>query len=255
VNGWTRRLIPCLDVRAGQVVKGVSFVNLREMGDPVELGLRYQADGADELVVLDVAATAEGNVSLASVVTRLADALSIPLTAGGGIRGAEDAERLFRAGADKVAVNSAAVRRPELLRELADTYGCQAVVLSVDVRREQGDYRVYIAGGRTPTDWWLDDWLARALPLGVGEILLTSVDADGTQQGYDLALVDRVSRAVSVPVIASGGARGAADLLALFRETAASAALLASALHEGKERVSKLKAVLRREGVPVRWTA
>jgi cyclase len=248
----TRRLIPCLDVRAGRVVKGVSFQSLRDMGDPVELAARYQAEGADELVVLDVAATAEGHASLVEVVERLVPVLSIPLTAGGGIRDLALAERLFRAGADKVAVNSAALARPQLLSELAERYGRQAVVLSVDVRKMDGAYRVFAAGGRKDTGRELWEWLEEALPLGVGEILLTSIDADGHQQGYDVALLGAVAAAVPVPVIASGGARSAADILMLFQETKASAALLASALHDGKEHVDELKAALRREGVWVR---
>lgn len=248
-----RRLIPCLDIRDGRVVKGVSFQGLREMGDPVALAQRYEAEGADELVVLDVAATREGRKSLVEVVRRLADALSIPVTAGGGIRDLQDAAELFRAGADKVSVNSAAVRRPVLLRELAETYGRQAVVLSVDVAREGKGYRVFVAGGHVPTDWWLDDWLDEALPFGVGEVLITSIDADGHQSGYDLELVGHVAERVPVPVIASGGARSAADIRALFERTKATAALLASALHEGKERIDRLKAELFREGVAVRW--
>jgi cyclase len=243
------RLIPCLDVADGRVVKGVRFQELRDVGDPVELGEAYSEAGADELVFLDVAATVEGRETLVGLVRRVAERLAIPFTVGGGIRSAADAEALLEAGADKVSVNSAALARPELLTELAERLGSQAVVLAVDaaggaVRSHAGGRET---GHRAPT------WAREGEERGAGEILLTSIDADGTRDGYDLALTRTVAEAVSVPVIASGGA-GSAEHVAAALEVA-QAALLASILHENPARLAALRAELRGLGVPLRDAA
>jgi cyclase len=243
------RLIPCLDVANGRVVKGVRFQRLRDVGDPVELGKAYSEAGADELVFLDVAATVEGRETLVGLVRRVAERLAIPFTVGGGIRSAADAEALLEAGADKVSVNSAALARPELLTDLAERLGSQAVVLAVDAAG--GAVRSH-AGGRE-TGRSAAAWAREGEERGAGEILLTSIDADGTRDGYDLALTREVARAVSVPVIASGGA-GSAEHVAAALEVA-QAALLASILHENPARLTALRAELRGLGVPLRDAA
>ena len=243
------RLIPCLDVADGRVVKGVRFQGLRDVGDPVELGEAYSEAGADELVFLDVAATVEGRETLVGLVRRVAERLAIPFTVGGGIRSAADAEALLEAGADKVSVNSAALARPELLTELAERLGSQAVVLAVDAAG--GAVRSH-AGGRE-TGRRAPAWAREGEERGAGEILLTSIDADGTRDGYDLALTRTVAEAVSVPVIASGGA-GSAEHVAAALEVA-QAALLASILHENPARLAALRAELRGLGVPLRDAA
>lgn len=226
------RIIPCLDVRDGRVVKGVRFEGLRDVGDPVDLALEYAAAGADEIAMLDVTATIEGRATLLDVVASVRDRLSIPLTVGGGVRTVEDAGRLLAVGADKVAVNSAAVVRPELISELAERFGRQCVVVSVDaIRREPFGWETVIAAGSRRTGLSAVDWSTRAVSLGAGEILLTSHDRDGTGEGYDLDLVRAVSDSVPVPVIASGGARNSMDLAAAL-EAGASAALLAGVLHD-----------------------
>lgn len=240
------RLIPCLDVAGGRVVKGVRFRGLRDVGDPVELGARYSSAGADELVYLDVAATVEERPLLADLVARVADALAIPFTVGGGVRSVSDAEQLLRAGADKVAVNSAALERPALVGELASLLGSQAVVVAIDAGRGE----VFARAGNAPTGRDAVSWAREAQERGAGEILLTSIDADGTRSGYDLSLTRAVAGAVEVPVIASGGAGGAghvADALEV-----AQAALLASILHEDPERLRSLRDELRGLGVPLR---
>lgn len=243
------RLIPCLDVADGRVVKGVRFQRLRDVGDPVELGEAYSEAGADELVFLDVAATVEGRETLVGLARRVADQLAIPFTVGGGIRSGRDAEALLEAGADKVSVNSAALARPELLTELAERLGSQAVVLAVDAAG--GAVRSH-AGGRD-TGRQAAAWAREGVERGAGEILLTSIDADGTRDGYDLALTRAVAEAVSVPVIASGGA-GSAEHVAAALEVA-QAALLASILHENPARLAALRAELRGLGVPLRDAA
>ena len=240
------RLIPCLDVADGRVVKGVRFENLRDVGDPVELGARYSEQGADELVFLDVAATVEGRRTLVELVERISEELAIPFTVGGGVRSAADAEELLGAGADKVAVNSAALERPELIGELADRLGSQAVVVAIDakgglVRSRAGTSET----GRSAVAWARD-----AEACGAGEILLTSIDADGTRDGYDLELTGAVAAAVDVPVIASGGAGGVGHVAEALE--VAQAALLASILHEDPTRLGVLRAELRARGVPVR---
>jgi len=243
------RLIPCLDVAGGRVVKGVRFQGLRDVGDPVELGASYSEAGADELVFLDVKATIEERSLGPELVARVADELSIPFTVGGGVRGPQDAEALLRAGADKVAVNSAALERPSLIGELAGLLGSQAVVVAIDAAGGQ----VYTRAGTTPTGRDAVAWAAEAEERGAGEILLTSIDADGTREGYDLELTSAVASAVSVPVIASGGAgeaRHVADALEV-----AQAALLASILHERPCRLRRLREELRGLGVPLRDAA
>lgn len=243
------RLIPCLDVAAGRVVKGVRFQGLREVGDPVELGSAYSDAGADELVFLDVAATVEERPLLAGLVARVADALAIPFTVGGGVRTLADAETLLRAGADKVAVNSAALERPALIGEIASLLGSQAVVVAIDASR--GEVRA--RAGTTPTGRDAVEWAREAEERGAGEILLTSIDADGTRGGYDLALTASVAGAVHVPVIASGGAGDAGHVAEALE--VAQAALLASILHEDPSRLVSLRDELRGLGVPLRDAA
>jgi cyclase len=242
-----KRVIPCLDVAGGHVVKGVRFEGLREVGDPVELATRYSQLGADELVFLDVTASIEGRRPLLELVERAAAELEIPFTVGGGIATLEDARGLLRAGADKVAVNKAAVDRPELLTSLADEFGAQAVVCAIDSRGGE----VVTDGGRSPRGRDAVDWACEVVQCGAGEILLTSIDADGTRAGYDLELTGAVARAVTVPVIASGGAGGAGDLADAF-EAGAEAALVASIVHERPERLPELKDELREAGWPIR---
>jgi len=243
------RLIPCLDVAGGRVVKGVRFEGLRDVGDPVELGAAYSDAGADELVYLDVKATLEGRSALLALVERIADQLAIPFTVGGGVRSVADAEALLEAGADKVSVNSAALERPELVSELAARIGSQAVVVAVDAK----DGFVRARAGSSATGRLAVDWARQAEERGAGEILLTSIEADGTRDGYDLQLTGAVSDAVSVPVIASGGA-GSADHVAAALEVA-QAALLASILHENPARLETLRGELRSLGVPLRDVA
>jgi cyclase len=243
------RLIPCLDVAGGRVVKGVRFEGLRDVGDPVELGAAYSDAGADELVFLDVKATLNGRPALLDLVAGVAERLAIPFTVGGGVRSAADGEALLRAGADKVAVNSAALERPELIGELAALLGSQAVVVAVDAAGGE----VYARAGTAPTGRDAVAWAREAEARGAGEILLTSIDADGTREGYDLELTAAVARAVSIPVIASGGA-GAARHVADALEVA-QAALLASIVHENPARLTTLRAELRDLGVPLRDAA
>jgi cyclase len=242
-----KRVIPCLDVAGGRVVKGVRFEGLREVGEPVELATLYSQLGADELVFLDVTASIEGRRPLLDLVERAAAELEIPFTVGGGIAALEDARGLLRAGADKVAVNKAAVDRPELLTALADEFGAQAVVCAIDSRGGE----VVTDGGRKPRGRRSVEWAEEAAERGAGEILLTSIDADGTRNGYDLELTGAVARAVRVPVIASGGAGDAGDLADAF-EAGAEAALVASIVHERPERLPELKRELREAGWPIR---
>ena len=242
-----RRLIPCLDVDNGRVVKGVRFETLREVGDPVELATRYSELGADELVFLDVTATVEGRRPPVELVERAAEELEIPFTVGGGVAALEDARALLRAGADKVAVNRAALEQPELLGELAGEFGAQAVVCAIDAKAGE----VVTHGGRQPRGIDAVEWAREAVERGAGEILLTSIDADGTRAGYDLELTRAVVGAVTVPVIASGGAGEARHLAEAF-EAGASAALIASIVHERPERLVELKAELREAGWPIR---
>ncbi|MER3554274.1 MAG: imidazole glycerol phosphate synthase subunit HisF [Meiothermus sp.] len=247
-----KRIIPCLDVHAGRVVKGVNFVNLRDAGDPVEAAKAYNRAGADELVFLDIGATHEERPIILDIAAQVAEQVFIPFTVGGGIRSLQDARALLLAGADKVSVNSAAVQRPDLLRELADHFGNQAVVLAIDARKSPYGWEVYVAGGRTPTGMDAVEWAARGAELGAGEILLTSMDKDGTKDGYDLGLTSAVAQAVGVPVIASGGAGKKEHFAQVLTEGLADAALAASMFHFGEISVQELKEYLAEEGVLVR---
>lgn len=246
------RILPCLDTDGARVVKGVHFEGLRDAGDPVELAARYNAEGADELVVLDIAAARDNRPTFLETIRRVAEQLSIPLTAGGGIRSLDDARAVVRAGADKVTVNTAAVERPELITELSREFGAQAVVLAIDAKRENGFWQVRVRGGRIATSWNADDWARRGVELGAGEILLTSVDRDGTQSGFDLPLTAAISRSVTVPVIASGGAKNPQHFLEVFTEGAADAALAASIFHGQVQSIRALKSFLQSSGVSVR---
>jgi cyclase len=249
----TKRIIPCLDVTGGRVVKGVNFLNLRDAGDPVELAGRYNEQGADELVFLDITASSDERETMVDVVARTARRVFIPLTVGGGIRSVEDARRILLAGADKVSVNTAAVRRPELIRELAEEFGSQAVVLAIDAkRRAPGAWTVYTRGGRVDEGIDALEWAARGEALGAGEILLTSMDTDGVQGGFDCELTRAVSRATKIPVIASGGAGKPEDFLEVLTEGEADAALAASIFHYGRYTVAQLKEFLHQHHVPVR---
>jgi cyclase len=248
------RVIPCLDVDAGRVVKGVNFRGLRDAGDPVELAARYDAEGADELTFLDITASSAGRETTYDVVRRTADQVFIPLTVGGGVRSVEDVDALLRAGADKVGVNTAAIARPELLHEIAERFGRQVLVLSVDARRAPGTssgFEVTTHGGRQGTGIDAIAWAARAAELGAGEILLNSMDADGTKNGFDLPLIEQVRAAVHVPVIASGGAGAVEHFLPAVR-AGADAVLAASVFHFGDLRVGAVKDALRAGGVEVR---
>jgi len=251
------RVIPCLDVDAGRVVKGVNFRELRDAGDPVELARRYDAEGADELPFLDVTASSESRATTYDVVSRTAEQVFIPLTVGGGVRTVEDVDRLLRAGADKVGVNTAAIARPELVAEVADRFGAQVLVLSVDARRTapgtttDSGFEVTTHGGRRGTGIDAVEWAARAAALGAGEILLNAMDADGTKKGFDLELVRLVREAVDVPVIASGGA-GRPEHFVAAVEAGADAVLAASVFHFGELTIGQVKAALRGDGLPVR---
>jgi cyclase len=249
------RVIVCLDVKDGRVVKGTQFKNLRDVGDPVELAARYEAEGADEVVFLDVSASKEKRGTLLDVVRRTAETLFVPLTVGGGVRSADDIGPLLRAGADKISVNSAAVRDPKLLSVGAERFGSQCIVASIDAAREDSMWRCYTHGGTTPTELDAVAWAAECERLGAGEILLTSIDQDGARNGYQLDLTRAVADTVPVPVIASGGAGEAAHLRDAFTEAHASAALVAGILHDGLTTVGELKGALMDWGVPVRPTA
>jgi len=246
------RIIPCLDTDGERVVKGVHFQNLRDAGDPSELAARYDREGADELVVLDIAAARDHSATFVETIRRVAERLSIPLTAGGGIRELEDARAVVEAGADKLTVNTAAVARPALLEELAGAFGSQAVVLAVDAGRGPEGWQVYVRGGQEPTGLEATAWAREGVERGAGEILLTSIDRDGTQSGFDCALTAAVAAVVSVPVIASGGARRPEDFLEVFREGRADAALAASIFHDGLQSMKELKEYLAEQGLPMR---
>ena len=248
-----KRIIPCLDVRDGRVVKGVNFVNIRDAGDPVELAKYYSDQGADEIVFLDITATHEARKTVADVVERTAEQVFVPLTVGGGIRTLDDFRELLRAGADKISVNSAAVARPELITEAAERFGSQCVVLAVDARsRGDGTWEVVVAGGRKPTDLDLLEWVKKGEALGAGEILLTSMDADGTKAGFDLPMTKAVTKAVGIPVIASGGCGSLSHFAEVFEETGCDAALAASLFHFGELTVPQVKEYLRARDIPVR---
>ena len=258
-----RRVIPCLDVDKGRVVKGVEFVNIRDAGDPVELAARYEQEGADEVVFLDITASHEKRETIVQLARRTADELFIPFTIGGGIRSVEDAQAVLDAGADKVSVNSAAVQRPELIGELAEVFGAQCVVLAIDARRvpktqvrqtsQAGDaYEVFVNGGRTPVGRDAVEWAREGVERGAGEILLTSMDRDGTEDGYELALTRAVADAVEVPVIASGGAGELQHLVDAIELGGADAVLCASIFHYGQHTVEEAKRAMAAAGIPVR---
>lgn len=251
-----KRIIPCLDVTAGRVVKGVHFVNLRDAGDPVELAERYNEQSADELVFLDITASSDHRETMVDVVARTARKVFIPLTVGGGIRTVLDGRRILLAGADKVSVNTAAVRRPELISELSEEFGAQAVVLAIDAkRRPSGGWNVYTHGGRTDEGMDAVEWAQRGEELGAGEVLLTSMDADGVQTGFDCELTRAISRATRIPIIASGGAGTPEHFLKVLTDGEADAALAASIFHYGTYTVNDLKEYLEMNGIPVRKMA
>jgi len=247
-----KRVIPCLDVKDGRVVKGVRFVDLRDAGDPVEAALAYDAQGADELVFLDITASHEDRDIMLDVVRRTAEGVYMPLTVGGGVRSIEDVRRLLRAGADKVSLNTAALERPTLIREAAERFGSQCIVIAIDARREGASWGVYSHGGRRPVGRDAVEWAREAGALGAGEILLTSMDRDGTKDGYDLDLTRAISQAVPVPVIASGGAGKPEHLLEAITEGKADAVLAASIFHFGTYRIREVKEYLAGHGVPMR---
>lgn len=250
----TKRLIPCLDVKEGRVVKGVQFVDLKDAGDPVELAAFYDRQGADELVFLDISASQEGRETMVDVVKQVAATLSIPFTVGGGIHSLDDMKRILRAGADKVSLNSAAVEHPALMAEGAAFFGRQCMVAAIDAAYDEQlqSWRVYTHGGSRATDWEVCDWARHIVAQGAGEILLTSMDCDGQKTGYDLSLTQTVNQAVSVPVIASGGAGAAEDFVNVFEQTEVSAALAASIFHFKETSLSAVKTLLRDKGVHVR---
>lgn len=248
----TKRIVPCLDVKEGRVVKGINFVSLRDAGDPVELAKFYDEQGADELVLLDISASHEGKETMVEVVRTVATELSIPFTVGGGIRTVEDMKRLLRAGADKVSLNTSALDQPELIREGAEFFGSQCIVVAIDAKWNGSSWDVYTHGGRRKTEWDVVEWAKRSTELGAGELLLTSMDKDGSKDGFDIALTKAVRDAVKVPVIASGGAGKLADFAEVFREADADAALAASVFHYKETSVAEVKEFLKAEGVNVR---
>lgn len=248
-----KRIIPCLDVKDGRVVKGVNFANIRDVGDPVALAKYYSDAGADEIVFLDITATHEARKTVADVVARTAEQVFVPLTVGGGIRTVEDFQLLLRAGADKISVNSAAVDDPTLITRAAERFGSQCVVLAADAkRRSDGRYEIVVEGGRRFTGMDLIDWVVRAEQLGAGEILLTSMDADGTKEGFDLPMLRAVTEAVRIPVIASGGCGTLGHFVQVFEQTDADAALAASLFHFGALTVGQVKEYLHNRNIPVR---
>ena len=249
-----KRIIPCLDIQGGRVVKGIRFASLRDAGDPVEAAEQYSKTGADELVFLDISATGEGRGTVLELVSRVAERLTIPFTVGGGVRDIEDMKKVLECGADKVSINSAAVKRPQLIFEAAQKFGSPSVVVAIDARRRQvsSGFDVYINGGRVNTGIDVIEWAAKAERLGAGEILLTSMDSDGTRQGYDIELTAAVSAAVRIPVVASGGAGDMRHFADAFLKGNASAALAASLFHYGEVDIKELKQYLLSSGIPVR---
>ena len=246
-----KRIIPCMDVDAGRVVKGTRFIDIRDAGDPVELAAHYDKTGADELIFLDITATSDKRATVVELARRAADEVFVPFTIGGGVRRLADAQAVLDAGADKVSVNSAAVARPQLVSELADVLGAQCVVLAIDAKRRDGGFEVYVAGGRTPTGRDAVAWAREGVERGAGEIMLTSMDRDGTKDGYDLELVRAIAEAVDVPVIASGGAGEPAHLVDGLR-AGADAVLCASIFHYGEYTIPQVREALRQAGVPMR---
>ncbi|MCB5953116.1 imidazole glycerol phosphate synthase subunit HisF [Enterococcus sp. BWT-B8] len=249
----TKRIIPCLDVTDGQVVKGVNFINLKSIGDPVEIARAYNEQGADEIVFLDITATSDQRETMIAVVERTAAEVFIPLTVGGGIRSVEDMKKMLQAGADKISLNSAAIQKPELIQAGAEKFGAQCIVVAIDAKKTAaGNWHVFVKGGREDTGLDAVEWAKKAVALGAGEILLTSMDADGTKAGYDLELNQAICEAVTVPVIASGGCGNREDILEVFEKTNVTAALAASIFHYGEVKIPELKEYLAEEGVSVR---
>ncbi|EAC2630799.1 imidazole glycerol phosphate synthase subunit HisF [Listeria monocytogenes] len=248
----TKRIIPCLDVTAGRVVKGVNFVSLTDVGDPVEIAKAYNEAGADELVFLDITATVELRQTMIDVVERTAEQVFIPLTVGGGISSVSDMKELLQAGADKISLNSAAIKRPDLIQEGADKFGNQCIVVAIDAKWNGTNWSVFTRGGRNDTGLDAITWAKKAVQLGAGEILLTSMDGDGTKNGYDIPLIKAISEAVSVPVIASGGCGNAAHMAEVFEKTNATAALAASIFHYGELSIQNVKTTLLKKGVNIR---
>ena len=247
-----KRIIPCLDIQNGRTVKGINFIGIKDAGDPIELAKKYVSQGADELVFLDITATIEKRATLVSLVNKISKEIDLPFTVGGGISSIEDAAKLIAAGADKVSINSSAIKRPELITEIAACYGSQCVVLAIDTKYIDGKWQVFINGGRTPTHLNTVDWAKSVVKLGAGEILLTSMNNDGTKKGFALDLVNAVSKAVNVPVIASGGAGSIEDFKDLFNTTKATAGLAASIFHYGEITIPELKNYLKQNKIPVR---
>lgn len=247
-----KRIIPCLDIQDGRTVKGVNFVNIRDAGDPVELAKRYVQDGADELVFLDITATIEKRKTLVQLVERIAAEIDIPFTVGGGINSVEDAAAVIQAGADKVSVNSAAVKNPQLVQDIANRFGRQCVVVAIDVKRGKESWEVFTSGGRTATGLDAIAWAKEVENLGAGELLLTSMNSDGTKNGFALDITDEISRTVNIPVIASGGAGSVQHFEVLFQKTAASAGLAASIFHFGEIPIPQLKQELKTKNIPIR---
>ncbi|SKB74829.1 cyclase [Soonwooa buanensis] len=247
-----KRIIPCLDIKDGRTVKGVNFVGLRDAGDPVELAKKYVDEGADELVFLDISATLEKRKTLAEMVEKIAAAINIPFTVGGGINSVEDASTVINAGADKVSVNSSAVKNPQLIADLAAQFGSQCVVVAVDTRDVNGNQKVFVNGGKVETDWGTLDWVKEVEKLGAGEILLTSMDGDGTKAGFRIDITKQVSESVNIPVIASGGAGKMEDFAEVFSKTKASGGLAASVFHFGEIPIPELKNYLKQQNIAIR---
>lgn len=247
-----KRIIPCLDIKDGRTVKGVNFVDIRDAGDPIELAKEYIKQGADELVFLDITATIENRKTLVDLVKRIAQEINIPFTVGGGINTVEDVSTLIKAGADKVSINSSAVKRPELIREIAQEYGNQCVVVAVDTKFEDGEWKVFVHGGRTPTPLKTLDWVKQVEQLGAGEILLTSMNNDGTKSGFALDITSQVAETINIPVIASGGAGNKQHFKDVFEQTGATGGLAASIFHFGEIPIPELKDYLRTENIAIR---
>lgn len=249
-----KRIIPCLDIKDGRTVKGINFVGIRDAGDPIELAKRYVEEGADELVFLDITATVEKRKTLVKLVTQIATEINIPFTVGGGINTIEDVSNIIKAGADKVSVNSSAVKNPQLITEIAKQFGSQCVVVAIDTKYIDNEWTVFVHGGRTATELNTLDWAKQVENLGAGEILLTSMNNDGTKAGFALNITDKVSKAINIPVIASGGAGSKQHFQTLFKTTQASAGLAASIFHYGEIPIPDLKQYLINENIAIRWT-
>lgn len=247
-----KRIIPCLDIKDGRTVKGINFIDIRDAGDPIELAKKYVTEGADELVFLDITATIEKRKTLVELVGKIAKEINIPFTVGGGINSVEDVSAIINAGADKVSINSSAVKRPELISEIASQYGSQCVVVAIDTKFENGEWMVYVSGGKIPTSLKTVSWAKEAETLGAGEILLTSMNNDGTKNGFAIDITNEVSQAVNIPVIASGGAGAKEHFKEIFQRSKASGALAASVFHFGEIPIPELKNYLKTQNIPVR---